>query len=82
MLYFQNADEASDGLDEHDIDLICQMFWLPYSHGPKVCFYNKELGKKKWINKKIYEWLNAWMDKWVNKRMNKWWEKRMNKLKN
>ena len=52
MLYFQNADEASDRLDEHDIDLICQMFWLPYSHGPKVCFYNKELGKMKWIIKK------------------------------
>ena len=27
---------AEDDLSEEDIDLICQMFWLPHSHGPKI----------------------------------------------
>jgi len=27
---------SEDDLSEEDIDLICQMFWLPHSHGPKI----------------------------------------------
>ena len=28
--------DLEDRLTEADVDLICQMFWLPHSHGPKI----------------------------------------------
>lgn len=32
----KKSKDPDDDLLEEDIDLICQMFWLPHSHGPKI----------------------------------------------